>query len=110
MLAALAYWGFAAASGVGAWALGLSAPALAAAVWGAFVAPKANWPVSTRVRLAIELVLFGSAAVGLGVAGQPVLAILLAVAASATSILNASSAPPRFDDLTRQQRLSDAAS
>ncbi len=45
--------------------------------------------MSTRVRLAIELVLFGSAAVGLGVAGQPALAILLAVAASGTSIFNA---------------------
>ena len=38
MIAAVAYWGFEAADGAAAWPLGLGAPALAVAIWGAFVA------------------------------------------------------------------------
>jgi hypothetical protein len=89
MIAALAYWGFNAADGIGAWLLGIGAPAVAIAVWGAFVAPKARWPVSTTVRLAIEFTLFGAAVLGLVASGLPVLAACLGVAAGATSILNA---------------------
>jgi hypothetical protein len=90
LLAALAYWGFHAGDGVGAWLLGLGAPLLAAGVWGAFVAPRARWPVAIPARVALELVLFAAAAVGLAVAGQPVLAVVLGVVALATSLLNAS--------------------
>jgi uncharacterized protein DUF2568 len=90
MLAALAYWGFRVGDGVGAWALGIGAPLLAAVVWGAFVAPKARWPVSIPVRLVIELALFGAAAVALAAAGQPLPALALGVAALASSLLNAS--------------------
>jgi hypothetical protein len=88
LLAALAYWGFHVGDGAGGWVLGLGAPLLAAAVWGAFVAPRARWPVPARV--ALELVLFAAAAVALAIAGQPVLAVVLGVAALATSLLNAS--------------------
>jgi hypothetical protein len=90
MLAALAYWGFTVADGIGAWVLGIGAPLLAAVVWGAWVAPKSRWPVPTPVRVVIELVLFGAAAGALAVAGQPVLAVVLGVAALVTSLLNAS--------------------
>jgi Protein of unknown function (DUF2568) len=83
MLAALAYWGFGTGDGVGA-------SLLAAVVWGAVVAPKARWPVPTPTRVVIELVLFGAAAGTLAVAGQPVLAVVLGIAALATSLLNAS--------------------
>jgi hypothetical protein len=38
----------------------------------------------------IELVLFGAAAAALAVAGQPLAAVVLGVAALATSLLNAS--------------------
>lgn len=89
MLAALAYWGFETGAGPWAWVLGIGAPALAAVTWGMFVAPKARRPVSVPTRLAIELVLFGAAAIGLTVAGQPVLAVVFAVAASVTSLVNA---------------------
>jgi hypothetical protein len=88
MLAALAFWGFGAAQGAGAWALGIGAPLLAAAVWGAFVAPKARWPVPAPLRVAIELVLFGLAATALAAAGQPAAAVVLGVAGVATSLLN----------------------
>jgi hypothetical protein len=88
MIAALAYWGFDAAR-AWAWVLGIGAPGLAIAIWGAFVAPKAKWPLPIPLRLTVELVLFGAAAVGLAVAGEPALAALLSVAAGATSLLNA---------------------
>ena len=92
MVVALGYWGFEAVDGTPAWLLGLGPPALAIAIWGAFVAPKARWPASIRVRLATEFALFGAAVAGLVAAGQPLLAALLAVAAGITSILNAATA------------------
>jgi hypothetical protein len=90
MLAALAFWGFRVGDGIWAWVLGVGAPLLAAVVWGAWVAPKARWPVPIPARVVIELVLFGAAAAALAVAGQPLLAVVLGVAALATSLLNAS--------------------
>jgi hypothetical protein len=90
MLAALASWGFTVGDGIGTWVLGLGAPLMAAVVWGAWVAPKARWPVPMPVRVVIELVLFGAAVGALAVAGQPVLAVVLGVAALVTSLLNAS--------------------
>jgi hypothetical protein len=90
MLAALAYWGFSVGAGAGAWVLGIGAPLLAAVVWGALVAPRARWPVPMPVRVVIELVLFGAAVGALAVAGQPQAALVLGVAALATSLLNAS--------------------
>jgi hypothetical protein len=89
MLAALGYWGFEVSEGAGAWLLGIGAPAFAIAIWGAFVAPKARWPVAVPARLAIELVLFGAAVVGLLAIDRPLLAALLGLAAGTTSILNA---------------------
>jgi hypothetical protein len=90
ILAALAYWGFGLGDGIGAWVLGVGAPLLAAVVWGAFVAPKARWPVPILTRVVIELILFAAAAGALAVAGQPVPAVVLGVVALATSLLNAS--------------------
>lgn len=88
MLAALAFWGFGAGDGIWALVAGLGAPLLAAVVWGAFVAPRARWPVPAPVRVAIELVLFVVAAAALAAAGQPLAAVVLGVAGVATSLLN----------------------
>jgi hypothetical protein len=88
MLAALALWGFGAGDGAGAWLLGIGAPLLAAAVWGAFVAPRARWPVPAPVRVAIELVLFAAATAALAAAGQPVAAVVLGAVGLVTSLLN----------------------
>jgi hypothetical protein len=90
MLAALAFWGFAVGEGVGAWVLGIGTPLLAAVAWGALVAPKARWRLPITTRVVVELVLFGAAAGALAVAGQPLAAVVLGVAALATSLLNAS--------------------
>jgi hypothetical protein len=46
--------------------------------------------VPNPTRVAIELVLFGVGTAALAVAGQPMLAVVLGVAALATSLLNAS--------------------
>ena len=65
MLAALAYSGAELGTGAWAWVLAIAAPAAAAVAWGMYVAPKARHPVATSTRLAIEAVIFGSAAAGL---------------------------------------------
>jgi hypothetical protein len=88
MLAALAYGGFRLGNGVTSWLFGIGAPVIAAVVWGAFIAPKAGRRLSGAARVALELVLFGTAAVLLAAAGQPWLAVVLAVVAVVTSVLN----------------------
>lgn len=102
LLAALAYWGLSVENGVTAWLPGIGAPLLAAIVWGALVAPKAGWPQPLQVRLVIELLLFAAAAGALAVAGQPVLAVILAGAALAASLLNAVQEHRPRADATRQ--------
>ncbi len=78
-LAALAYWGFNTGSGTLIHViLGIGAPLIAAVLWGMFVAPRAAKPVSPPTRLALRLLVFGSAALGLAVAGQPTLAGIFA--------------------------------
>jgi hypothetical protein len=82
------YWGYTVGEGVWAWVLGIGAPALAAVVWGLFVAPRAARPVSLAVRLSIELDLFIASAVALGFAEQLELAIALGVLGVGTSVAN----------------------
>ena len=89
LLAGLAYWGFTAGEGATAWLFGIAAPAVAAVVWGLFVAPKAKYPVSMPIRLSIELDLFILAALALWFAGAPVAGLLLGVFGATTSALNA---------------------
>jgi hypothetical protein len=79
-LAALAYWGTQAGRGLLLrLVLGIGAPLVAAVVWGTFVAPKATVPVSAPVRILIEVVIFGLAALGLAAAGRSYLAWALVV-------------------------------
>ncbi|MSO78127.1 MAG: DUF2568 domain-containing protein [Acidimicrobiia bacterium] len=88
MLAGYAYWAFHTRDGASAWLLGIGTPLVVAAIWWAFVTPKAKWPVATAVRLGIEVVLFGGAVAALIAADEPVLGALLAVAALLTSPIN----------------------
>ena len=53
-----------------------------AAVWGRFIAPKAKTPVGDPWRLALELLVFGSAVAALLDAEVTVLAIVLGAAAA----------------------------
>lgn len=89
LLVGLAYWGVTVGEGATAWLLGLGAPAVAAVVWGLFVAPKARFPVSMPIRLSIELDLFILATIALWFAGAPVAGLLLGVLGATTSGLNA---------------------
>jgi hypothetical protein len=82
-LAVLAIWGWR----TGGIALAIALPLLAALAWGAFVAPKARWYLPLGGRLAVEALIFGGATVALISLGYPVLAVNLAVLASANSIL-----------------------
>jgi anti-sigma-K factor RskA len=79
-LAAVAYWGWSEHSGVWRWVLVVAAPAAVVLVWGRWMAPKSQTRVRDPWRLAIELLVFGGAALALWDADEPVLAIVLAAA------------------------------
>jgi hypothetical protein len=77
-LGALAYWGFHNGQGLALKILlGVGAPLLAAVVWGVFVSPRAARPVPGPVRLLLELLVFGGAALALAAAGQGALGLAL---------------------------------
>lgn len=87
-LVGLGYWGFRTGNGgVVRYLLGIGAPLLAAVVWGTFGAPNATVQVSDLVRMVLELVIFGSAAVALWAAGRPGLAGVFAAAVIINRIL-----------------------
>lgn len=83
VLVALALWGFNASDElVMQLLLGLGAPAIAIAVWGTFVAPKAARRLEDPTRLALEIVVFGAGVVAFVAGGQLLLGVLLGVAAA----------------------------
>ncbi len=87
MLIALSNWGFQAEDEVVALILGIGAPALAAAVWGVFVAPKARVHLPDATRQLVALAIFGLGAVGLAASGFPDLALIFALIAVVDSVL-----------------------
>jgi hypothetical protein len=71
VLVALGYWGFHTGTGtIAKIVLGISAPVVAAVVWGMLGAPRSAWQLQGIWYLALSVVWFGSAALGLFVAGQ----------------------------------------
>lgn len=75
LLAALAYVGLQVSV-----VLAALAPLVAAIVWGLFVSPKARFPVSPALWLAVQAVLFGAAVVGLIAVGSVVLGLVFGLA------------------------------
>lgn len=76
-LAAFSYWGFHFnGSSLLKVILGIGTPILVAVFWGMFVAPKANFPVTTLVRIILQIIIFGLAALALRFSGKPELALL----------------------------------
>lgn len=73
--------------------LGVGAPILAAAVWGAFVAPRAAKRLPDPWRLLPEAAVFGAAAVALALAGHATLAWALAITAALNRALIALTQP-----------------
>ena len=87
-LAALGYWGFVVGEGLLVKTmLGIGAPLLAAVVWGLFVAPKATVPLCLPLRLAPEVLVFGSATVTLFATEHLLLAVVLSIAAAVNRAL-----------------------
>ncbi|WP_051711151.1 YrdB family protein [Streptomyces sp. NRRL S-350] len=78
MLAALCYWGFKTGSTLATrLLLGIGAPALAAAVWGLFLAaggPRYRLPVAAEIVL--KLLVLGTAALALYATGRTTLAVV----------------------------------
>ena len=87
-LAALGYWGWTTGSGVTRWLLAAAAVPVMAVVWGLFVAPRRRIDPAKPLRLAIEFVVFGAAAVALAATGHTALAIAFAVVAAVSGTLN----------------------
>ena len=83
VLAALAIWGLSASTDLLVQlVLGLGAPAVAIAIWSTFVSPKAPRRLDDPARLALEVGVFGAGVLALLLAGHPVPAVLLGVAAA----------------------------
>ena len=60
------------------WIAAVVAPIAGAAVWGAWIAPKAVRRLADPARLGLEVVLFGVATTGFALAGRPSLAAAFA--------------------------------
>lgn len=74
-------------------ALAVAAPVIAAVIWGVGIAPRARkrWPDPWR--LAVEIVLFGAAAVGIGIEGSVIWAAIFAVVTIGVAVLVRAVAP-----------------
>ena len=87
-LGALGYWGFKTGSGlIAKIVLGIGAPLVAAVVWSVFVAPQAPVQLPGFVVLALQVVVFGSAAAALVATGHGTLALVFGVIVVINAIL-----------------------
>jgi MFS-type transporter involved in bile tolerance (Atg22 family) len=75
--------------------LGIALPIVVASVWGAWIAPRARRRLPDPARLALELVIFAAATACFVAVGQPVVAVVFAVAAGVTAL------PYRESDLSQ---------
>lgn len=84
----LGFWGFV------AWPLpwnivvGILAPAIAIVLWALFRSPKAVLHVDAFVKALVEIVVFASAALAWWNLGQPIVAIVFAVVATVSGVVN----------------------
>lgn len=87
-IVSLGIWGFV------AWPLpwnivvGIGAPVLAILLWALFRSPKAVLHVDPFVKAIVELVVMGSAAFAWWTLGQPIVAIVFAVVATVSGVVN----------------------
>jgi hypothetical protein len=83
MLAALAFWGAGAGSGIALHALlAIAAPVSVAAVWGLAISPRARFRLGRTAWVVVQLILFGVTAVALVAAGHVLLALAFVIAAT----------------------------
>lgn len=88
-LFSLGYWGFL------AWPFPwpgvvfmIGTPLFAAVVWGLFRSPRAWFPLDAFGRSIVEIAVMGSAALAWAMLGYPVIALVFAVVATVSGILN----------------------
>jgi Protein of unknown function (DUF2568) len=86
--AALAYWGYETGEGVMRWVFAVGAPAVAIAVWGAFVAPKRQVDLPGLVRLALEFAVWAAAGAALYASVDETVGIVFFVVAIVSGLLN----------------------
>lgn len=88
LLAAFGYWGFTTGGSLPIRILlGVSAPLLAAVLWGIFMAPKAARPLDTPIHQIAELVIYALAFTALYVAGQPTLSAIFVIVYAVNFVL-----------------------
>jgi hypothetical protein len=88
LVASMFYVGFhIPTSAIWRWVAAIGFSVLTVAVWGYFIAPKAEHLLDQPYRLVVELVLFGLAVVGLGLVGQLRLALVFASIVALNEIL-----------------------
>ena len=87
-IAAVAYWGFTATTGVARWALAVGAAAAVIAVWWLFVSPHPTVELARPVRFAIELGVWAAAAGALYATDNGAVAIAFFVVAAISGALN----------------------
>ncbi|WP_157002254.1 YrdB family protein [Agromyces laixinhei] len=68
--------------------VGIGAPLLAIVAWALFVSPKAVFRIDTFGKAIVEIAVFSAAAIGWWTLGQPVVAVVFAVVAAVSGILN----------------------
>ena len=74
-------------SSAGRIALAVGSPVVAAAIWGVAIGPRARRRLPDPGRLAVEVVLFGAAAVGLAIEGSVIGAVIFAVVTIGVGVL-----------------------
>jgi hypothetical protein len=86
VLGVLSAWGVSVGHGVaGSILIGIAAPALAAAVWGLFAAPRARFVLPPAAIVAVKAAVFAVAVAALAVLGYPEWAAVLAVVLAANT-------------------------
>lgn len=99
VLAAIAYWGFHDHSSLAAkLVLGAGGPALVASIWAIWMAPQSDRRASERVRVVLEVAIFGSATAALALSIGATSAIIFAVLAVISALLDHTLARPRSPD------------
>jgi hypothetical protein len=87
-LAALGYAGFHTGQNmIVKLALAIGAPLIAAAVWGAFIAPRATVVVPTWLWLVLQAIIFGAAGVGLAMTDHRALAVTFLLVVALNGVL-----------------------
>ena len=87
-LAGVAYWGSRVSSNTAVnVVVALAAPVAVATVWGLWLAPKASNRLDPPARTLLELAVLAVAVAALVAAGQPLLGVVLAVAAVVNGLL-----------------------